>query len=150
MSHVITAVAEEDLPEVVALMQAYCAFYGSDPAAEELEALARALVQDPEHEGTQLVARDLRGRAIGFATLYWTWETTRPGRMARMNDLFVSEHARGSGVADALIAAAATAARDRGCRSLTWVTAPDNLRAQAVYARTGAARSDWIEYGLTL
>lgn len=96
------------------------------------------------------MARDLRGRAIGFATVYWTWETTGARRIGVMNDLFVAEHARGSGVADALILAAADAARERGCGELSWVTAPDNARAQRVYDRTGASRAEWVEYGLPL
>jgi GNAT superfamily N-acetyltransferase len=150
MSHVVAVATEDDLPELVPLLQAYCAFYGREPPAHELEALALALIADPVNEGTQLLARDLRGRPIGFATLFWSWETTQPGRLAVMNDLYVAEHARGSGVADALIAACADAARARGCRQLSWVTAPSNARAQAVYARTGAARSDWIEYSLPL
>ena len=65
-----------------------------------------------------------------------------------MNDLFVAEAARGTGVADALIAACAERARERGVRVLSWVTAPDNHRAQRVYDRTGAARSQWLEYEL--
>jgi GNAT superfamily N-acetyltransferase len=150
VSHVVAVVTEEDVPDVVPLMQAYCAFYGRSPDPQELEALALALVADPVGEGTQLVARDLRGRAIGFATVYWSWETTRPGRLGVMNDLYVTEHARGSGVADTLIGACADAARARGCRSLSWVTAPDNARAQRVYERTGAERSEWVEFALDL
>ena len=38
-----------------------------------------------------------------------------------MNDLFVAEEARGTGLADALIAACAELARARGVRALSWV-----------------------------
>jgi GNAT superfamily N-acetyltransferase len=65
-----------------------------------------------------------------------------------MNDLFVSEHARGSGVADALIAACHDHCRRRGARKLTWTTATDNHRAQTVYERVGGLRSQWIHYAL--
>jgi len=146
----IAIAAEEDLDDLLPLMRAYTAFYGRSPSDEDLLALSRALVADPVHDGIQLLARDLRGRAIGFATVYWTWETTKPGRLAVMNDLFVVEHARGSGVAEALIAACAAQARARGIRALSWVTAPDNHRAQRVYDRVGATSSAWLEYELTL
>jgi len=143
-------VREEDLDDLLPLVRAYCAFYGAAPADAELVALSRALLADPEREGVQLLARDGRddGAPAGFATVYWTWETTRARRLAVMNDLFVTEAARGTGLADALIAACAGVARARGVHALSWVTAPSNTRAQRVYDRTGAARSEWVEYEL--
>jgi GNAT superfamily N-acetyltransferase len=146
----IAVVREEDLADLLPLFRAYCAFYGSSPADEDLLALGRSLIADPEHEGLQLLARDLRpgGAAIGFATVYWTWESTKARRLAVMNDLFVTEAARGTGLADELIAACAERARERGVRVLSWVTAPDNHRAQRVYDRSGATRSPWLEYEL--
>ena len=54
-----------------------------------------------------------------------------------MNDLFVSPDARGSGAADALIAACAERAREHGATSLDWQTARDNERARKVYDRVG-------------
>ncbi len=146
----IAVVREEDLADLLPLFRAYCAFYGSSPSDDDLLALSRALIADPGREGLQLLARDLRagGAAIGFATVYWTWESTKARRLAVMNDLFVTEAARGTGVADELIGACAERARERGVRVLSWVTAPDNHRAQRVYDRTGAARSPWLEYEL--
>jgi GNAT superfamily N-acetyltransferase len=146
----IAVVREEDLAELLPLFRAYCAFYGSSPGDDDLLALSRALLADPAREGVQLLARDVRtgGAAIGFATVYWTWESTQARRLAVMNDLFVAESARGTGVADELIAACAGQARARGVRVLSWVTAPDNHRAQRVYDRTGATRSPWLEYEL--
>ena len=65
-----------------------------------------------------------------------------------MNDLFVTEAARGSGTADALIAECARLCRERGAVELGWRTAKDNLRAQAVYDRVGGQRSEWLDYSL--
>ncbi|MGH9031900.1 MAG: GNAT family N-acetyltransferase, partial [Acidimicrobiia bacterium] len=68
-----------------------------------------------------------------------------------MNDLFVHPHARGTGLADALIEAAAQRCRDRGdVTLLSWQTAKDNERAQAVYERLGAVREEWIDYSIDL
>ncbi len=96
----------------------------------------------------QLLARDESGRAIGFATIFWTWSTTRAARIGVMNDLFVAQGARGAGVADALIAACLERCRSHGAALLAWRTAPDNHRAQAVYDRVGARRSQWLDYDL--
>jgi RimJ/RimL family protein N-acetyltransferase len=51
-------------------------------------------------------------------------------------------------MADALIAACAQRCRERGVRWLEWQTATDNHRAQAVYERVGARRSQWLDYSL--
>ncbi len=102
----ITRVGPDDLPELLPLMRGYCDFYRVSPSDEDLLALSRALIADPEREGVQLIARDGdSGAAVGFATIYWSWSTSDAARLGVMNDLFVAESGRGSGVADALIRA---------------------------------------------
>ena len=54
-----------------------------------------------------------------------------------MNDLFIAPEARGSGLADRLIAACRERAAEHGAGELAWQTAKDNHRAQAVYERVG-------------
>lgn len=144
----LQAVAESDLDELLSLMRAYCDFYGAAPADEALLAMARALIADPERDGVQVLARDGDGRAVGFATIFWSWSTLRAARIGVMNDLYVDASARGTGAAEALIAWCAERCRLRGARSLGWQTARDNLRAQKVYERVGAARAEWVDYSL--
>ncbi|MEI6793554.1 MAG: GNAT family N-acetyltransferase [Actinomycetes bacterium] len=146
----IKRVRESDLDALLPLMRGYCDFYEVAPTDEALLALSRALIADPEREGLQLIARGEDGEAVGFATIYWTWQTLDAGRLAVMNDLFVSEPARGSGLADALILACADEACRHGALSLGWQTAKDNNRAQKVYERVGAERSEWLDYSLAL
>ena len=144
----IAAVTEADLAELLPLMRGYCDFYEVSPSDDALLALARTLIADPD-EGVQLIARDDAGRAVGFATIFWTWSTLSAARLGVMNDLFVSAAARGGGVADALIAACAERCRERGAPELAWQTAHDNHRAQAVYERVGARRDErWLDYSL--
>jgi GNAT superfamily N-acetyltransferase len=144
----IERVQPADLDDLLGLMRAYCDFYEVSPSDEDLLAVARALTRDPDLEGIQLLARDPDRRPVGFATLYWTWSTTSAGRIGIMNDLFVSEAARGQGLAERLIKACRSECARRGARRLTWQTARDNLRAQAVYERVGATREQWIDYWL--
>jgi GNAT superfamily N-acetyltransferase len=148
---VIAIATEADLPELLPLMRAYCDFYEVDPSDEALLAMARELIADPRKEGVQLIARDDSGRAIGFSTVFWTWSTLSASRIAVMNDLYLTEDARGSGVAAELIEASAERAREHGATSLDWTTAHDNLRAQKVYDRVGARRDErWVDYSLDL
>jgi GNAT superfamily N-acetyltransferase len=145
----IRAVEHTDLDELLPLMRGYCDFYEVAPPDEDLLAMSRALIADPEREGLQLIARPASGEAVGFATVFWTWSTLSAARIGVMYDLFVAEPARGQGVADALIAACAERCREHGAASLEWTTARDNRRAQAVYDRVGATRDDrWLDYSL--
>ena len=144
----IERVRAQDLTDLLPLMRGYCDFYEVSPTDEDLLVLATALIDDPEHEGVQLIGRDLDGGVAGFATIYWTWSTTNAARIGVMNDLFVTEPARGQGLAEQLIGACRTECARRGAKKLTWQTAPGNLRAQAVYERVGATREQWIDYWL--
>src|SRR3954470_4445477 len=144
----IDVAAEAALPDLLTLMRGYCDFYEVAPTDDALLAMSRALIADPEREGVQLIARDAEGRPIGFATIFWSWSTLKAARVGVMNDLFVTADARGTGAADAMIAACLDRCRERGAVSLTWQTARDNQRAQAVYDRVGGRRSEWLDYSL--
>ena len=146
----IARVGEQDLPELLTLARAYCDFYEVSPTDEALLAVSRALIADPEREGIQLIARNAGEEAVGFATVYWTWDTLIAARAGVMHDLFVRPPARGTGVADLLIDACAEECRRHGAVKLGWQTARDNKRAQAVYERVGATRDEWVDYWLSV
>ena len=149
--HSLGIVAEADLPELLVLLRAYCDFYRVTPADESLLALSRALIADPSHEGVQLIAReesDPQRAAVGFATVFWSWSTTKAMRVGVMHDLFVAPGARGQGLAEALIAACVERCAEHGAGALQWDTALDNVRAQKVYDRVGGRRSRWLSYEL--
>jgi GNAT superfamily N-acetyltransferase len=144
----VALAGEDDLGELLPLVRGYCDFYEVAPSDGDLLALSRALIADPEREGLQLIARDGTGQAVGFATVFWLWSTLSASRVGLMNDLFVAPDARGSGAAEALIAACRDACTRRGATRLVWQTAKDNTRAQAVYERAGATREEWLDYWL--
>jgi GNAT superfamily N-acetyltransferase len=146
--HAIDRVTPADLPELLGLMRAYCEFYEVQPSDSALLTLSRALVANPELEGMQLIARDEDARAVGFATIFWSWDTTEASRIGIMNDLYLAPQARGSGLADMLIEACLDRCAQRGAARLEWMTGPENLRAQAVYDRVGGVREPWLIYTL--
>jgi len=143
----IDRVTEADLEALLPLMRAYCDFYEVSPSDEALLSLSRALIADPGREGVQLLAR-ADGRAVGFATIFWSWATTSAERIGVMNDLYVAPEGRGTGAAEALIEACRAECAARGAGKLTWQTAPDNERAIKVYDRVGATREQWLDYWL--
>ena len=145
-SHSIELVGACDLADLLPLMRAYCAFYNESPSDQALLELSRALIADPLREGLQLIARDSLGAAVGFATVFWSWDTTEASRIGIMNDLFVVPEARGLGLADRLIEACTQRCAERKASRLEWETGPENLRAQSVYDRVGAVREPWLTY----
>jgi ribosomal protein S18 acetylase RimI-like enzyme len=144
----IERVAEGDLAELLPLMRAYCDFYRVVPADDDLLAMSRALIADPQSEGVQLLARDSSGAGVGFATVFWYWQTLSAARSGLMNDLYVVPEARGRGVGRALIEACRARCAERGARSLVWETAHDNETAQALYRSLGAKEESWLSFSL--
>lgn len=143
----IAKVTHVDLSELLPLMRAYCAFYETSPRDDRLVALSRALLDDPG-EGVQYMARGEERIAVGFATVFWSWDTTEAVRTGIMHDLFVKPELRGAGVGRGLIEACRGACRKRGVDRLVWTTAPDNETAQRLYDSTGASSSTWKHYEL--
>jgi GNAT superfamily N-acetyltransferase len=139
-----------DLPDLLPLVRGYCDFYDVAPTDDALLTVSRALIADPEREGIQLIARGDDGDAVGFATVYWSWDTLIAARVGIMHDLFVTPPARGTGIADLLIEACVEECRRHGAAKLGWQTAPDNRRAQRVYERVGATRDEWVDYWLSV
>jgi GNAT superfamily N-acetyltransferase len=136
-----------EVERLLPLMRAYCDFYRVQPSDAALLAMSRSLIADPTREGVQLIATD-DGQDLGFATLFWSWETTTAGRVGIMNDLYVIAASRGRGVGSALIKACLQRCRDHGAVRMIWQTAVDNLAAQAVYDHVGATRETWVDYWL--
>jgi GNAT superfamily N-acetyltransferase len=146
----ITRVGVSDLDELIPLMRGYCDFYEVAPSDAALRALALTLLEHPDTSGVQLIARDDQDSAIGFATLFWSYSTLSATAIGVMNDLYVDAAARSTGVGAALIRACEAECASRGIGVMEWQTAPTNARAQSVYDRFDAARSEWITYTLTV
>ncbi len=145
----ITQASLDDLDALAPLFDGYRVFYkrASDPAAAR-EFLRERLAL---RESVIFIARGGSGEAAGFTQLYPCFSSVSARRLWILNDLFVSESARGRGVARALMAAARKHALQTGAIRLVLQTARDNARAQALYESLGYVRSDGMyEYSLEL
>jgi ribosomal protein S18 acetylase RimI-like enzyme len=146
---VIRPAAVFDVQALMPLLRGYCAFYEAEPPDADLERMARSIIAAPDDQAFLLVAEEA-GEVVGFAACGWKWSSLRGARIVVLEDLFVAEQARGRGHADALIGATAELARRHGAPAVIWYTAPDNLRAQAVYDRVGGRSEAFLEYDLEL
>ena len=123
-----------DLDQLVPLFEAYRLFYEEAPAVERSRRFLAARLA--EGDAVIFVAGD-GGTAVGFTQLYPLFSSTRCQRLWLLNDLFVSDQARGRGVAGQLMAAAERFAADDGACGLELATAHTNLRAQGLYESRG-------------
>jgi GNAT superfamily N-acetyltransferase len=145
----VAPIAADEYEELLTLIAAYQRFYEvSEIDRERNRSFFRRFLASSE-DGLLLGAR-IGGRLVGYACLYWHFGSLAACESVLMNDLYVMEDARGRGVGRALIDATADVAREREAAYVEWATAPDNHVAQRLYDSTGAVRSEWISYELTV
>jgi GNAT superfamily N-acetyltransferase len=145
----IEPVTEGQFERLLPLIDAYQRFYEAEEIDDDRNRAFFARFIAPSDDGMLLGAwRD--EEPLGYACLYWSFTSIVPAETVLMNDLYVTEPARGQGVGRALIEASAAAGRERGAQRLEWATAPSNETAQRLYDSTDAERSEWVEYELPL
>lgn len=131
--HVIHATST-DVPQAAQLFAAYRAFYG-EPFDPDLA--GAWLTQRLEREESVVLLAIDGHKAVGFTQIYPSFSSTRLAPIWILNDLFVTEGARGGGAVDALLNTAATLGKEAGAISIELATAHTNHRAQSVYDRHG-------------
>ena len=88
---------------------------------------------DGTHRVSGIIALADRGELAGFAH-YRPFPRTLDGNEACfLDDLFVAEPHRGTGVAKMMIERVGAVARQRGWTEVRWVTGQTNARARALY-----------------
>jgi len=145
----IAPIAASELEALLPMIAAYQRFYEVEDIDDGRNRAFFSRFLAPSDDGMLLGA--WRGEELlGYACLYWHFTSLVPAETVLMNDLYVAEARRGEGIGRALIEAGAEVARQRGAHQLEWATAPDNKTAQRLYDKTGAERSEWVEYELRL
>ncbi|WP_432723953.1 GNAT family N-acetyltransferase [Jeongeupia wiesaeckerbachi] len=124
----------DDLDVLAPLFDAYRVFYAqpSDPAVAHGFLAERLSLRE-----SVLLLAEADGVACGFIQLYPYFSSIAATRAWSLMDLYVTESARGAGVARALMNKATEHARQTGASHLELSTAHDNIRAQALYESLG-------------
>ncbi len=136
-----------DRSEWERLYAGYAAFY-KVTQTPEMRATVWGWIHDPAHGTRAFVAED-QGRLVGLAHFRPFARPLAASTGGFLDDLFVDPAARGSGAADALIAALAEEGRQQGWTVIRWITAEDNYRARALYDRL-AEKTRWATYDIKL
>lgn len=134
-SVIVTQAGIGDLDDLAPMFDAYREFYQQAPDI----ALARGFLFDrlSQQQSVILIARNAESEALGFTQLYPLFSSVSARRCFLLNDLFVSPPARGLGIAQKLLSAAADHGRAVGAVRLMLTTAHTNRAAQALYEKAG-------------
>ena len=139
----IKAIDNNDFDIWLPLWKGYQRFYEVDIAESvTLETWARFLDSvEPMHAALAMVGE----QALGLVHSIYHRSTWTRSDYCYVQDLFIANNARGSGVGRALIEHVYADARRRGASRVYWTTHESNRKAMQLYDRI-AARSPYIQY----
>jgi GNAT superfamily N-acetyltransferase len=127
----------EEAEVVAALLVEFRDHIGSEwPSANAFLASVERLLEDQDTEYL-LASPDDDSPPAGVLQLRFRFSVWKAAPDAWLEDLFVRESARRSGVGDALVTLAIDCASTRGCKRIELDTNEDNTAALALYERHG-------------
>ncbi len=128
----IRLAGQDDLPTLARLLAGFRDFWVRDePTDEAIERALTTLLADPDTEFL-LAEPDLGFAALRFRFVVWT-----DSPECELEDLFVRDSQRGSGMGRALTEAAVERARERGCRRMNISANDANEPAINLYRSLG-------------
>ena len=128
-----------DVGEVAPLFDAYRQFYNKP---SDVEAARRFLFARLSKGESVLFLARYEDIAVGFVHLYPVFSSVNLMRQWILNDLYVVDDKRHTGIGRALLERAHTLAIATRANCLTLETATDNLPAQRLYESLGWKRDD--------
>lgn len=146
MSITVRQIEPRDKTSWQELYLAYLKFYDTEPIESGVALVWQRLTGEPEIQG--LVA-EFDGAVVGIAHFHYQLSTWSDTFNCYLEDLYVSEEARGKGAATALIAEVKKLAMEQECSELFWITKESNELARKLYDKVAVA-SDFVRYEIKL
>ncbi|MGG3450558.1 GNAT family N-acetyltransferase [Domibacillus aminovorans] len=147
----IRKIEEKDIPQLLPHMYEYIVDFYKQPRPSEssLKGLINYILENP-HEGIQFVAETTDTKEIvGFAILYFSFNTLAVKRNVHLHDLFVAPSRRGKNIGELLINHCIAHTRENDYSHMFWETAHDNLVGQSLYDKIGGKRNVWVNYEIS-
>lgn len=85
----------------------------------------------------------VNGEAVGYITYYFTYSTFLAAPTLFLEDIFVRESVRRSGIGRELFRHCVREALSLGCGRMEWCALDWNVKAMAFYERQGGRKLDW-------
>lgn len=132
----IRSITSDDRDAWNPLWQGYLAFYDTQLSDDVTNSTwHRVTTQDKGFFA--LVAEDDGGAIVGFAHCLVHYNTWGVAPRIYLEDLYVSETARGGGFGRSLVEAVYAEADNRGAKDVYWFTNHDNETARKLYDKIG-------------
>ena len=132
-----------DLEELTILFDEYRQFYGHGSDVGSAKAFLQLRIALNESI-IFLAVND--GKAVGFTQLYPTFSSVALQRAYILNDLYITEDARGLGAGKALTEMVFQYSQQQHARYVTLQTAPDNVNARGLYEKLGMKQDEYCNY----
>lgn len=143
MTFEIRAATLQDRETVLTLIEELFVPPGGFPRGYTRERGAEGFRHAIAHPDADILLAENAGRIIGLASVYRDYLSIRDGWRCWLQDLVVTEPARGQGVGSHLLAAAADWARERGCTHLDLASGLGRLDAHRFYEREGMLKGSY-------
>lgn len=138
----------KDSTALVPLFDAYRQFYKQ---ASDLKGAENYLHERLSKEESVIFYVKGNDQILGFTQLYPVFSSISMKRAWVLNDLYVIEAARKSGIGELLLQRVKEFGLETGAASIGLSTAPDNVNAQRLYERNGYERDETFwHYDLSL
>lgn len=141
MSGAVRTARPGDVPDVLALVRELATYEREPDAVETTEQMLHHALFGPSPVASCHVAV-LDGQVVGMALWYVTYSTWKGVPGLWLEDLFVRESARGTGLGRALLQTLAAVCVERGYARFEWWVLDWNAPAIGFYASLGAVPQD--------
>ncbi|MET0102780.1 MAG: GNAT family N-acetyltransferase [Sedimenticola sp.] len=142
----IEPVSDNNLEDVLPLIRLYQEFYKIDDIDDERNRNFFSQFNENGNEGCLFLFRNNEGKAVAFATVYFTYVSSIPAKVGVMNDLYTIPSHRGKGIGRKLINHCLQFVISKGAARLQWLTAEDNEQAKKLYDSLDTKKSSWNVY----
>ncbi|MFP3886480.1 GNAT family N-acetyltransferase [Priestia filamentosa] len=145
--HIVEACVT-DYKKIAVLFNEYRVFYKQK---SDIKAAERFIYERLHNKESVIFLALEEGEAVGFAQLYPSFTSIGIKRIIILNDLYVTEKTRGSGVGAALLQEVKEYGKKEKRDSIVLQTAKDNARAQHLYEKLGYQKDEhYFYYSLSL
>jgi ribosomal protein S18 acetylase RimI-like enzyme len=131
----------DDLDQLTILFDKYLIFYKKHTNISEQKSFLKERIEN--NEAIIYIAFDdeIKNKAIGFTLIYPTFSSLLLSKILILNDLYVDQNTRKSGIGEELIHQTIALAKEFGAPLIRLRTANNNMIAQSLYLKTGFTRN---------
>ncbi len=139
----------DDVPDIGRMIRDLAEFERALDQARATDTQLHQALFGPDHVASALLALDEDGASVGFALWYRSFSTWAGVPGLYLEDLYVADDHRGSGLGRSLLTALAQIAVHHGWARLEWAVLRWNTGSIEFYdALGGQPLDDWLTYRL--